>query len=268
MFLDIVISCFPQRWGSKPPNNRRQEDKAHSTRSKETPSVSRQVPVIGKGNDLPEPSGPPNPSNRRKQSPLFKPQIPRTGPPPSPGSFGMIGPTQFAAEQSNTANSTDTSAGLLVQEINQAVGEDLSIQADQPLTTTKKISSSDIPFLAPPKPVLPLDHENPLQSLDDTPIYATEKSKDAVGEDAGSMRSKSSSTKNPETPRVIGNDELDVLEMILLYLKGSARAPVTTVYDMANLITVSCANVFDQYSVPDAFQFLDFFERSIGNIVS
>lgn len=57
-------------------------------------------------------------------------------------------------------------------------------------------------------------------------------------------------------------------QTILRYLKSSARAPIMTIYELANLITNSCANVFDQYSVPDAFQFLDFFERSIGNIVS
>lgn len=63
-------------------------------------------------------------------------------------------------------------------------------------------------------------------------------------------------------------DPLNVHQTILKNLQGSARAPITSVYDLAKLITSSCADVFDQYRIPPHFQFFDFFERSIGAVVS
>ncbi|KAF7502109.1 hypothetical protein GJ744_007110 [Endocarpon pusillum] len=62
-------------------------------------------------------------------------------------------------------------------------------------------------------------------------------------------------------------DPLNVHQMILKHLQGSARAPITSVYDLANLVTDTCVNVFDQYEVPDEFQFFDFFEHSVGVVV-
>ncbi|KAK2760347.1 hypothetical protein FQN54_002416 [Arachnomyces sp. PD_36] len=62
-------------------------------------------------------------------------------------------------------------------------------------------------------------------------------------------------------------DPLNVHQMILKYLQGSARPPVTSAYDMATIITDTCVNVFDQYQVPDEYQFFDFFERSIGAVI-
>lgn len=63
-------------------------------------------------------------------------------------------------------------------------------------------------------------------------------------------------------------DPLNVHQMILKHLQGSARAPITSVYDLANLVTDACVNVFDQYEVPDEFEFFDFFEHSVGVVVS
>ncbi|PMD66047.1 uncharacterized protein K444DRAFT_701550 [Hyaloscypha bicolor E] len=53
----------------------------------------------------------------------------------------------------------------------------------------------------------------------------------------------------------------------LNHLTLSSRTPIASVYDLATLITDCCANVFDQYHIPDEFQFLDFFERFIGAVV-
>jgi hypothetical protein len=63
-------------------------------------------------------------------------------------------------------------------------------------------------------------------------------------------------------------DPLNVHQTILKHLQRSTRAPITSAYDLANLITSSCADVFDQYKTPPEFQFFDFFERSIGALVS
>ena len=62
-------------------------------------------------------------------------------------------------------------------------------------------------------------------------------------------------------------DPLNIHQTILKTLQGSARAPVTSVYDLANIIRNSCVDAFDQYKIPPDFQFFDFFERSIGAVV-
>ena len=62
-------------------------------------------------------------------------------------------------------------------------------------------------------------------------------------------------------------DPLNVHQTILKHLQGTARAPVTSAYEMAKLITNTCTDVFDQYRIPPEYQFFDFFERSIGNLV-
>lgn len=63
-------------------------------------------------------------------------------------------------------------------------------------------------------------------------------------------------------------DALNVHETILKYLRGSARAPIVSAHDLAALITRTCTDAFNQYTVPLDFQFFDFFERSIGAVVS
>jgi hypothetical protein len=63
-------------------------------------------------------------------------------------------------------------------------------------------------------------------------------------------------------------DPLNVQQTILKHLQGTMRAPLTSAYDLANLVTNSCADVFDQFKTPSEFQFFDFFERSIGALVS
>jgi hypothetical protein len=63
-------------------------------------------------------------------------------------------------------------------------------------------------------------------------------------------------------------DPLNVHQTILKNLYGLARAPITSAYDLAMLITSSCVDVFDQYKIPPDFQFFDFFESSIGAVVS
>ena len=93
MYLDIVISCFPQRWRSELPHELRPEEKAHDTKLEETPSVPKQDPVLGKGNGVPESSGPPITSNPQKPSSVPKPQMHRPGPPPPPGWSGSSGGT-------------------------------------------------------------------------------------------------------------------------------------------------------------------------------
>lgn len=74
---------------------------------------------------------------------------------------------------------------------------------------------------------------------------------------------------NPDIPPVtLPDDPLNVHQMVLKYLKQPLRAPITSTYNLASLIADSCANVFDPFRIPDEFQFLDFFERSISAVVS
>ena len=198
---------------------------------------------------------------------------------------GMLGwmsgkPAQSSVENLDVPEWIQASAGPSVKYSDQeAEGEDLPMNAEQPPTATKDSPSGTIPFPAPSAPVPPSpispplvplltpDHEVPLQFQDNTAFYAADQVKQSGRGDSPSIKSKGSPRRGPKASHAILNDPLDVHQTILRYLKGPARAPITTIYDLANLISNSCANVFDQYSVPDAFQFLDFFERSIGNIV-
>lgn len=62
-------------------------------------------------------------------------------------------------------------------------------------------------------------------------------------------------------------DPLNVHQRILKHLQGEARTAITSVYDLASIITESCVGLFDPYQVSDEFQFFDFFERCIGDVV-
>jgi hypothetical protein len=189
-------------------------------------------------------------------------------------------PVRSSGGKSDVPEWMKASAVPSVKNSDQEAGGDSPTKAEPPHSTAKDSLPSAIPLpapsaSAPPPPAspplapsLPLDHEVPSQFLDNTTSYDAEQAKQSSRWDSQSIKSKSSSIRKRKTSSAIRDDPLDVHQTILRYLKGSARAPITTIYDLANLITHSCANVFDQYSVPDAFQFLDFFERSIGNIVS
>jgi Mg2+ and Co2+ transporter CorA len=62
------------------------------------------------------------------------------------------------------------------------------------------------------------------------------------------------------------NDPLNVLDSIIEDINSKTRDPVTSVYDLAMIITNRCSGVFDRHRVGDEeYQFLDMFETSIGN---
>ena len=62
------------------------------------------------------------------------------------------------------------------------------------------------------------------------------------------------------------NDPLNVLDSIIEDINSKTRDPVTSVYDLAMIITNRCAGVFDRHRMGDEeYQFLDMFESSIGN---
>jgi hypothetical protein len=63
------------------------------------------------------------------------------------------------------------------------------------------------------------------------------------------------------------NSPLDVRQAILKYLNKQDRDAITSVHQMAEVIIGSCANLFNTHQVSNEFQFLDFFERSIGTVV-
>jgi hypothetical protein len=69
-------------------------------------------------------------------------------------------------------------------------------------------------------------------------------------------------------PSLIQDDPLNVHQKILKSLRDSGRNPITSVYDLASLITTCCVNVFDQHQIPEEFQFFEFFDRSIEIVVS
>ncbi|TVY16365.1 Ankyrin repeat domain-containing protein [Lachnellula arida] len=303
--LNGVISCFPQRWQSELQDELRPEEKAHDTKLDEPPSVPKQDPLPdNRTAGVPESSGLPTTSALQRPSSVPQPQIHRPGPPsPPPGWHGRTGGPPYIAnlpqgkkkkkkpssiprwiggrsvrssgKKSDVRERMIEPAESPVKNSDQDVeGGESPIKTEQPPATMRDSLSSAMGLPAPPPPVLPHlapslppDHEIPLHFQDNTPTYAAEQAKQPSREDTRSIKSTSSSTAKPKAFRAIREDPLDVHQTILRYLKLSARAPITTIYELANLIINSCANVFDQYSVPDAFQFLDFFERSIGNII-
>jgi len=62
--------------------------------------------------------------------------------------------------------------------------------------------------------------------------------------------------------------EEDVLQNLLNYLVSTDRAPIASVYDLVDVITTYCSNVFDRSRVPKDLQFQEFFENYIGRVVS
>ncbi|KAK3309261.1 uncharacterized protein B0T15DRAFT_526709 [Chaetomium strumarium] len=61
-------------------------------------------------------------------------------------------------------------------------------------------------------------------------------------------------------------DPMNVHQNILRHLKRPSRQPVTSVHDLACLITDFYTGLFHQQDVPDEFQFFDFFEREVARL--
>nr|KMM70937.1 ankyrin repeat and SOCS box protein 10 [Coccidioides posadasii RMSCC 3488] len=78
---------------------------------------------------------------------------------------------------------------------------------------------------------------------------------------------RSSSEENRQRRAFLRKDPLNVHQTILKHLQSRARDPITSVYALATLIADTCIELFDEYRVPDEFQFFDFFERSIGDVI-
>ncbi|EGE77142.1 hypothetical protein BDDG_00079 [Blastomyces dermatitidis ATCC 18188] len=82
-------------------------------------------------------------------------------------------------------------------------------------------------------------------------------------------RSSSSGQASIEKRRLalLKRDPLNVHQMILSHIGLKTRDPLTSAQDLAQLIASFCIGLFDQYSVPDEYQFFDFFERSLGAVI-
>ncbi|EEH10557.1 serine/threonine-protein kinase ripk4 [Histoplasma capsulatum G186AR] len=66
---------------------------------------------------------------------------------------------------------------------------------------------------------------------------------------------------------LLKRDPLNVHQMILSHIGLKTRDPLRSAHDLAQLITGFCICLFDEYQVPDEYQFFDFFERSIGAVI-
>ncbi|KAK4446784.1 hypothetical protein QBC34DRAFT_356004 [Podospora aff. communis PSN243] len=78
--------------------------------------------------------------------------------------------------------------------------------------------------------------------------------------------SSSGNQRRPSISSKFDGDLLDIHKRLLAHLSSSRRAPVTSVFQLAHTITTFCIDTFDPHRVPEDYQFLDFFERSIGNV--
>ena len=69
------------------------------------------------------------------------------------------------------------------------------------------------------------------------------------------------------SPETHNRRPLNVHQNIFRYLHQTVRAQIKSPYELASLIMNQYANVFADHDVPAEYQFFDFFERSIGNVV-
>lgn len=78
--------------------------------------------------------------------------------------------------------------------------------------------------------------------------------------------------KVPAWPELNWDDPMSVSRNIIQRLLKQLsplqeKGTITTVYDMASLVTTCCIDVFDQNNVPEEFQFFEYFETSISIVV-
>lgn len=66
---------------------------------------------------------------------------------------------------------------------------------------------------------------------------------------------------------LLKRDPLNVHQMKLSHIGLKMRDPLRSAHDLAQLITSFCICLFDEYRVPDEYQFFYFFERFIGTVV-
>lgn len=65
------------------------------------------------------------------------------------------------------------------------------------------------------------------------------------------------------------NDPLNVLDGVIEDINSKTRPPVSSVYDLAMLISSRCSSVFDQNRIgQEDFQFMDMFDTSIGVVTN
>ena len=312
--LDVVISCFPQRWQPDLEHKESAQGTGSDIDTKESEFLSRHTDqdesnkMFSRTTDQSEPPRIHPLSSPLPKTPLHTPQAPAlsgVGGPPIIVNFPREGrperrkkgaPAGVLGQMSSKSTTKSSSArrnsrqGPDVQNwMSGAVrpsGKDpekeakessLANNSDNPATVDDSHHKPTIvPALsdsAPPPNTVPpqeppsgVENEASLEYQDTEHAQSADQQKESNREQSRN-RSRSSSDRESKAYFLSSYDPMDVHQRILNHLKRAERAPITTIYELANLITNTCVNVFDQYTVPDAFQFLDFFERSIGNIV-
>ena len=63
-------------------------------------------------------------------------------------------------------------------------------------------------------------------------------------------------------------DPMSISQNIFFHLSRGSRESVGTVYELASLITTHCVDIFDTNRIPEDYQFFEFFEQSINDVVS
>ena len=91
-------------------------------------------------------------------------------------------------------------------------------------------------------------------------------------EDSNRNLTTGSDTVITSFPQKWGQSGLDyddgVLGTLLKHLDSSDRSPITSVYDLVTLITTHCSNVFDRSRATGKLPLHEYFESSIGAVVS
>jgi hypothetical protein len=252
-----VISCFPQRWDTWSTDRSTGPPPSYPPRPQPVANFQYPVADLNTGRELGPGPPPPPPQNLRNNPRMAPPPPPLNWPGDPPTRIKQTEPPKPAARPLNPPPDTGQPAPSHLSSSNMHGETNMITNPDELKNKNKAIinPSGILTWMAGGKKTK--GRKSPIG-----PIFPT-------GEVKDSRPTSSIEQEERRRRRVfLQLDPLNVHQTILKHLQGTTRAPITSAYDLAKLITNSCANVFDQYRTPPDFQFFDFFERSIGALVS
>jgi hypothetical protein len=68
-------------------------------------------------------------------------------------------------------------------------------------------------------------------------------------------------------PKQRQNDPINAHQKVIEHLGDLVRKPITSVYDLASMMTNHYINMFDEYSIPEEYHFFTFYKHSISDVV-
>ncbi|EPE36603.1 Ankyrin repeat-containing protein [Glarea lozoyensis ATCC 20868] len=279
---DTVISCCPERWEPLETTNPTQGAVQYSTPSHQQPPEAdygffRHSKHAGQRNRRRESTQkapqkhPPGPEYQSdllsgNQGEVDRHGLPQEPPPQPPGEEPSIPLGEVDALIPRASDSRNRQGSILPTD---GPTPRANPDRDGNPGNAQKSRTSKKKLQSPPNPVIgwlaSVSHAS-RPSGKKIP-QDTERTQRRADREASRAFSQSPTSSSEESRLRFQADPLNVHQMVMKHLQGSARAPIKSVYELASLISDSCANVFDQYRVDKDYQFFDFFEHSIGAVI-